>query len=154
MTNIITVISIILLFMLGVVIVRFETPGAALRHLRANRGPLKGILIFMGGFTALAIAAFLIGGHARASEWRYFQFAEAYAGVEWPMVGISPQCVADGPDDKTTSNGGARLNLVEYRRFLTVNAKYTHHSCAFNDDRNTYDAWGVELTVPIFDRRK
>jgi hypothetical protein len=150
----ITIISIILLLVLGVVIVRFESFGQAWRYLRAHSGPAKGIMIFMGGFTALVIAVFLIGGHAKAADFKYLQFAEAFAGVEWPIVSASYQCNPKGPDDKTVSNLGARVNLFTYRKFIDANIKWQHNSCAFNEDWDVRDFIGVELVIPLFDRRK
>lgn len=57
------------------------------------------------------------------------------------------------PENKITSNGGIRMYFAEYGR-LSLVSQYTHHSCAFNSDRNLYDAAGVEVIWYFFDRRR
>lgn len=78
-------------------------------------------------------------------EW--FPQASIYIGLD-RTFGQSPQCESEGSigiSDQQTSNIGLRGTFfrTESRRF-SINGKYTHHSCAFNSDRNGYDAVGLE----------
>lgn len=46
-----------------------------------------------------------------------------------------------------------RMNVWESpSRNVRVNAKYTHHSCALNPDRNGYDGVGIEVVWTIWRR--
>lgn len=130
---------------------RLGGPVKAIQYLsdRENKRIRTGVLVFA---VLVPIAAALISQVADASERvRYLQWADVYLGVD-NSGRISPQCMPSGPDRKTTSNGGLRINLIEYSR-IAINAKYTHHSCAFNEDRNLYDAVGLEATFTIWRRR-
>jgi len=82
----------------------------------------------------------------------YITGASVYSGLDYPR-GTSPQCKKNGADDKSTSNFGAKVFLFESNDSKwKTNLKYTHHSCAFSPDRNTYDALGVELEYQIWER--
>jgi len=153
MTTLIGFIAILAVLVLGIIWLRFGSIPAGIEYLRHNPGPLKGILMFVGGFILLAVAVLGVR-HATAADFKYFQYAEAFAGVEWPIVSESYQCARKGPDDKTVSNGGLRVNLFTYRDFLDANVKWQHNSCAFNEDWDVRDFIGVELVIPLFDRRK
>lgn len=153
MTTLIGFVLIIAIFIGAVIHFRFGSISSAVYYLRHNRGPLKGILIFVGGFILLSIAVLGVR-HATASDFKYFQYAEAFAGVEWPIGSPSHQCARKGPDNKTVSNGGVRVNGFIWRGFLHGNLKYQHNSCAFNEDWDVRDFVGGELVIPIFDRRK
>ncbi len=114
----------------------------------------KGVVLFSGiGIIVGIIFAILINtAHAaepEQEELNWFKYGEIFIGVDFPIDGTSPQCVKDGPDNKTTSNGGFRANVIQYGRF-DLNAKYQHHSCAFNVDRNTYDQVGVEASYRLW----
>lgn len=100
----------------------------------------KGILLALAFSVVVALTS-LIGGCAGS----YGNWGSVYAGIDYPDE-QSPQCESSGQDDKSTSNLGFKLNIFESDddRF-TSNLKYTHHSCAFNQDRNGYDAFGLEL---------
>ena len=111
---------------------------------KTGLGILKGVVI------ALLFAAFfaLIG----CKQGTYFNDASVYFGLDHTK-NISPQCMDDGADNRTTSNLGLRGNVYrsDDQRFF-VNGKYTHHSCAFNEDRNVYDALGAELEYKFWER--
>ena len=110
-------------------------------------GILKGIVLAVGFAVGLAVLFSLTG-----CSGTYVNDASVYAGLDYTKK-LSPQCEATGPDDRTTSNLGVRVNLYESadERFRT-NAKYTHHSCAFSPDDRQYDALGVELEYKLWER--
>lgn len=154
MTTLFGFILILTTFILAVIWWRFGSIAVGIAYLRRNSQPAQGVLAFIGGFVLLAIVAFFVGGHAKAADFKWLQYAEVYAGVEWPIVSDSYQCNPDGPDPYTVSNGGLRLNGFVYRDFLHANLKWQHNSCAFNEDWDVRDFIGIELVIPIFDRRK
>lgn len=105
-----------------------------------------GIVLFMG----IGILIVLMSG---CSDTRYMTKGEIFLGLDNTFK-QSPQCrVTSGTysNDRLTSNGGFTLTLAETGD-TELNAKYTHHSCAFNPDRNSYDAIGLEVTKPIWSR--
>lgn len=114
---------------------------------RTGLGILKGIVIAVGFSVGLA----LLGGLAGCSG-TYVNDASVYAGLDHTKK-LSPQCEDAGPDTRTTSNLGLRLNLYQSQdeRFRT-NAKYTHHSCAFSPDDRQYDALGLEMEYKLWQR--
>lgn len=67
--------------------------------------------------------------------------ASMYAGLDQTFK-QSPQCVDGGSDDRVTSNIGFK-GWHTLADDVTLYAKYTHHSCAFSPDRNSYDAVGA-----------
>ena len=153
----------LLTIVVGVSFARFGSLSAAWRYLRQpeRRVVWEGIRTFIGVgiLVGLLSLAFCSEAHADDKRWTWFNYSYIYLGVDYPMLNrVSPQCENDGIDNKTTSNGGATLNIIRtprfYRNIMDINAKYTHHSCAFNSDRNLYDAAGVEVIWYFFDRRK
>lgn len=98
---------------------------------------LKGIVIVLVVFIGIAGTRFALAGD-------FFESGSIYAGLDYTYK-TSPQCERNGPDDKGTSNVGAKLNLWQSTdKTFRFNSKYTHHSCALNIDRNTYDSIGLE----------
>lgn len=67
--------------------------------------------------------------------------ASMYAGLDQTFK-QSPQCVAGGSDDRITSNIGFK-GWYDVATDVKLYTKYTHHSCAFSPDRNSYDAAGA-----------
>jgi hypothetical protein len=116
---------------------------------KTGKGILKGIVIVL----ALALVIVLLTG-CSAPTGTYFNKATIYAGLD-QTKNPSPQCTDEGPDNKATSNVGAKLNIYQSadERFR-LNTKYTHHSCAFNPDDDEYDAVGVELEYDIWNRKR
>ena len=113
---------------------------------RTGLGILKGIVMAIGA----ALAITVLSSVAEADEAVWFKDAEIFAGLEATQR-VSPQCVAGGVDDKTTSNLGMRVNIYSNEQFR-INSKYTHHSCAFGEDDAGYDAFGVELVYKFWSR--
>ena len=114
----------------------------------AGKGVLKGIILATGSVTLLAILSTVVG-----CSGTYLNEASVYAGLD-STKNISPQCEAEGPNDRLTSNLGARVNLYESEdgRFSN-NLQYTHHSCAFNIDATGYDAYGFQLDYKIWNKK-
>lgn len=121
----------------------------------ANQKIAAGIKMFAGAGVVLGIIFGLLAcspAHAdEQEELKWFSYGEIFVGVDFPIKSgeNSPQCTTNGPDSKTTSNGGIKANVVAYGR-LEVNAKYQHHSCAFNEDVNLYDQVGIETTYRLW----
>lgn len=148
------------LFLIGVVVVAilltlyvFGSPSRAIRYFRTDdgRNVLKGIVAFIlfGVFVVgLVTAPLMANADEEKGEW--FAYGEVYLGVDHPMR-HSPQCEIVGPNDRLTSHGGLRANIYQSAddRF-EFNTKYTHHSCAFSPDDQTYDAVGIELSYRIW----
>lgn len=122
----------------------------------ANKKIAAGIKMFAGAGIILGIIFGLLACSSTAEaaereEVKWFSYGEIFVGVDFPMKSgeNSPQCTTKGPDSKTTSNGGIKANVIAYGR-LEVNAKYQHHSCAFNEDINLYDQVGIETTYRLW----
>lgn len=110
-----------------------------------GRGVLTGILLAVSA-TALIVWA----APSQAGTW--FNAGEVYFGIDSTRK-VSPQCEAGGVNDRLTSNLGVRMNLFETAdQRATWRVRYTHHSCAINPDRTSYDALGFELTYRIWSR--
>jgi len=129
----------ILIVAIVVLIANFKSLGKAIEYLKQNKDIAKGILIFAG---AAIVSVVIFAPKAQAD---YFNYVDIYVGIEQPKS-LSPQCEEGGVNDRLTSNGGLVANVWQSQdQLFDVNAKYTHHSCALNEDRNTYDSFGVEL---------
>ena len=110
-----------------------------------GKGILKGIVLAVAAVSLLAILSGCSG--------TYLNHASVYAGLDNTKK-ISPQCEADGLDDRLTSNLGARINLYESEDGKFSNDfQYTHHSCAFNVDEAGYDAFGFQLDYKIWQKK-
>lgn len=125
---------------------------------QTKEGPsiLKGIILFVGIGLAIAALGLLTGCSSspkRGFDVTYANYFEVFMGLDNTFE-QSPQCHGNIQEynsnfgsDQLTSNGGFRFNVLESDdKRAAVNVKYTHHSCAFNKDRNGYDAIGLEGT--------
>lgn len=148
-------------FMLAIIAYRFRGNMIAafnyFRDTEPGRNAAVGVVIFTLALAVLGGAAIFASSKAHGQEYRatidYFVYTEIYGGIDVPLS-QSVQCLNDGIDNKITSNGGVKQNIFEYRpsRYMVISGagKWTHHSCAFNSDRNTYDAPGLELGARIY----
>lgn len=118
----------------------------------------KGALASAIKFIAVAVSVVLVWGaltssaEAKVSRGDWLAYSEVFVGLDHTFS-QSPQCEIGSVSDRVTSNGGFRANV--YRsvdRAFHANIKYTHHSCAFNDDRNSYDAIGIEIVYRFWDK--
>lgn len=109
---------------------------------------------------ALGIAVVIVGGcliafltgqaHAQSvldnRYGHFFNHAYTWAGIDYTRK-VSPQCVPGSTDDRLTSNMGFGLNLYQTpSRRVDVDLTWTHHSCVFGSDRNSYDGLGLKVT--------
>ena len=142
-----------LLFILGIILVvafgilrAYGSFSGALSYLntKEGKGVLVGIVLFIG------VALLFTIPKAFADDVRYFTHAEVFVGLDYTKK-LSPMCEEGGADDKATSNGGFRFNILESDRTI-FNLKYTHHSCAFSPDTKSYDALGAEITYRFWSR--
>jgi len=129
-------------------------------------GLLMLAIVYLTGFIGKAEAA----ETELIDEFNWAAFLELGLGLDYVSNGDkSPQCEPtgtgydNGPNDRLTSNGGIKLNIMEYRKEILVenkpkllsfevNGKYTHHSCAVSDDDLMYDGTGIQAVFRI--RRK
>lgn len=131
---------------------------------KEGKGILKGIVLSPIVIAVIALLLALLGSlmpakaHAEGLDLSprtygtFFNDASVFMGID-RTKGTSPQCWDGGVDARSTSNLGARLNLWQNPSGnVRVNAKYTHHSCALNRDRNGYDALGIELEWYVWRR--
>lgn len=120
---------------------------AWVKHKEA-KGVFKGIVMAIVITLALAIFGSLTG----CANGKWANDATVYAGLDYTEK-VSPNCVAGGVDDHTTSNLGVKVNIFESEDALfRNNIKYTHHSCAFSEDAKGYDAYGIELEYKLWER--
>ncbi len=104
---------------------------------------------------AWVVAIILLSAQAlQADEIKWFDGTYAYFGLD-VTNGASNVCegqswtgdIADS--DKLTSNMGVYQNLVTSGR-LNLQIRYTHHSCAINYDKPSYDAIGLIIEYRLF----
>lgn len=116
---------------------------------RTGLGILKGVALAL----AVILLSFLASwAFADDKEGSYLNYVSIYAGLDYTK-NESPLCEPVGVDSHTTSNMGFRANLYEsYGKQFSVNSKYTHHSCAFSPDENSYDAVGVEIEYRLWNK--
>lgn len=109
---------------------------------------LKGIVIALSFSIILGLVSLLTG-----CTGTYFNEASVYAGIDQSKRPVSPQCISGSVDSRATSNLGFKINAYQSEdKTFKSNLKYTHHSCAFGEDRNTYDAIGGELEYKFWSR--
>ncbi len=124
-------------------------------YFKKEVGILWGIIVFTGSFIVIALLTLLLPSKAEANgfkELKYFQYAEVYIGMDYTKK-LSPQCHEGEYSDRLTSNGGARMNLLQTQgKRVEVNTYYLHHSCAYNIDREQYDAVGIQVTWKLWQR--
>ena len=121
------------------------------RYFKENKGITAGIVIFLGAFIVIASLSLLAPKVlADDSNFTYFNYGEVYVGMDYTKK-LSPQCEKGEYSDRLTSNGGVNVNLVRTKsRRVEANAYYLHHSCAYNEDREQYDAFGIQVTWKLW----
>lgn len=112
--------------------------------------------IYMVIAASLLFSLLLLGlstcAHADEGKTTYVNWVEMYVGLDYDDGSVFCRDAAPSitDDDQTTSNLGFRLNLVEFEKgplLFHTNAKYSHHSCAINQDKPSYNAPGIELNL-------
>ena len=96
----------------------------------------------------ILMAAVLYAANVEASEYKWFDEATVYVGLDY-TYNASPLCQDYGVNDHLTSNMGFTQSIVKKDR-MNVSAKYTHHSCAVSADKNSYDAIGIMIEWEIW----
>jgi len=83
----------------------------------------------------------------------YFNNASVYAGIDKTFMD-SPFCwPTGGGDKKLTSNMGINLNVWRSPAgTVSVNSRWTHHSCVFADDEPQYDGIGLGIDYKFWVR--
>ncbi len=122
---------------------------SAIAHYRnTENGSLTGIVLAAFVFPSVMAGALTLLywtiGTAGAEEPRYLTHTTVFAGLDNTFK-TSPQCYAGGVNDTLTSNLGLQQHLIGYGD-VDLYAKYTHHSCATNQDSNGYDAYGLGVS--------
>lgn len=119
-------------------------PLKVLKHLKAN-GAYTGIQAVLYAVLLLGIVfTFLYSQKSEAKEFSYFEYTAIYAGLDYDVKSTPVFCYQGDVNDRLTSNVGLRQHLVS-KNNISVLANYTHHSCALNKDKPTYDAVGLQL---------
>ena len=113
-------------------------------YLKNNLGIVKGIVLFI----LVAIGSMFASKCTLAGEMEFFSYGKVYAGID-NTFNQSPQCHDGAISDRLTSNGGFVVNIMAKEGFV-FDAKYTHHSCALNDDRLSYDAIGLVVEYRLW----
>lgn len=125
-----------------------------------GKGVAKGFILAPIIIIVIGLLMFMLPGHARAEAkpldltipGTFFNDASVFMGIDRTKK-ISPQCHAGGYDDRSTSNMGFRVNVWQSpSKNVRFNLMYTHHSCALNPDRNSYDAIGAQVEWFIWNR--
>jgi hypothetical protein len=138
-----------LIFAVVLVFVVFKTPANVVGYFKTKEGlgVLKGIVLF------ILVGIVLVFASKTFSEENWLTYGEVFLGVDNTFA-VSPNCLGGGLNDRLTSNGGVRLNLYKSSDGkFEWNTQYTHHSCAFNVDREGYDAIGMQMSYKLWDRR-
>lgn len=115
---------------------------------KEGKGVLSGIVLTLTLVLILSIGASFV----KADEQEYVFFKEGYVFMGLDNTkDISPMCEGGVNSDKLTSNIGVKVDLIStVSGKANISAKYTHHSCAFNPDRDGYDAIGIELNYKLW----
>lgn len=104
---------------------------------------ILGILKIPAIFVGLGLLLHLCTTEVEAGERKWFDGGSVYAGIDYNPNSPSIFCVLQGVNNKYNSNMGVIFNVTR-RDHVSLNAKYTHHSCAINPDAPiNYDAIGI-----------
>lgn len=96
---------------------------------------------FIGASVVLILISLVMCSVAKAADW-FGKPPYVFLGLDSVMHdGIV--CYSDAVN-KAEANLGAGIPLLSGKAW-EINAQYTHHSCAFDDDRQVYDGFGVQL---------
>lgn len=80
---------------------------------------------------------------------KFFDSGYFRAGVELSKVDPSPQCVAGGANNRATSTIELSTEWLRYKR-VASNLYLQHKSCVVNEDRNSYEAIGMDVKVYLW----
>lgn len=125
---------------------------------KGGKGVIKGVVLAPLVIVVFAVIMFLLPSPARAQftvpgvPGTWLNDGHVFAGIDYTR-NQSPQCQSGGFDDRSTSNMGFKANVWQSpSKNVRFNLMYTHHSCALNPDRNSYDAIGAQVEWFIWNR--
>lgn len=102
------------------------------------------VLVGKGKYEAVGVQLSYLWAEDRGRT--FFNYEELFVGIDYDLTD-SRFCRDVYPGGKfITSNIGFRFNLARYKDH-ELNFKISHHSCAFNQDKPTYDAIGFEFKI-------
>ncbi len=102
----------------------------------------------MAAMIVVAFIVFMIGKVAHAEEGKWLDTGSVFIGLDYHNDG-SVFCRDNGVSNKLNSNLGATIQVYRYGDH-SISGNYTHHSCAINPDKNTYDAAGFKYEWKIW----
>lgn len=102
------------------------------------------LVVSIGGILAILFLSVLYSEDVNASELTWFESTTIFLGLDTDINNKVFCYSGSKVNDTLTSNAGLRQNLFKYGN-ASVSAQYTHHSCALNTDKPTYDAIGLQL---------
>lgn len=145
-------------FIVGIIVVVMGGAFYSIKDLRLfkENPKLKNVLGGILMVVALAIIFAFWGNKANAQSISGLNYVQMFVGMDYDFDNqrfcrdAAPGVVVD---DRLTSNVGFRANLLSMPTLRSeLNAKYQHHSCAYNQDKPTYDAAGIEARVNLLKR--
>ena len=115
---------------------------------RVGKNVPGGIYTVFAVMVLFSLAAIFFSSRASADS----KYVEMYTGLESTFK-KSAFCKPEQYNDRLTSNVGFRLGFSGDS--LSPYLKYQHHSCAYNQDEPTYDAFGLGADLKLYgvDRR-
>lgn len=146
---------VIMLVVLGLFLYTAKKLGGikeAASYIKNNEGITKGVVLAV--LVTSIVGVILLGLYsspAKASDKysvSFFDKTTVFAGIDNTFKS-SPMCDGGVVSDKLTSNIGFQQHLISVDN-VSINARYTHHSCALNKDNYQYDALGVMVEWDIF----
>lgn len=124
---------------------------------KEGKGVASGIVLAPVVIVLIALAGWLLLPKSARAEGMnvpgtWFKDASVFMGIDHTKK-LSPMCADGGYDNRSTSNMGAKLNIWQSPSGnVRFNTLYTHHSCAINPDRKSYDAIGVQVEWKFWQR--
>lgn len=130
-------------------------PWAIARVGRERAGILSGIILFIVAAVIIGVTfvvlslMFAMPAHAAYRDgkpvWPFPEPPYVFVGVEYENHDVFCDVVdPKNRNEKIVSNGGFGQKILKGQRW-SADLKYTHHSCAFAVDRNSYDAIGFQI---------
>lgn len=115
-------------------------PSSVIKRLEKS-GARKGITMAVVAVVLLGLVFSFVYAE---EEYKYFGSTTVFAGIDYDLKNTPIFCEEGDVNDRLTSNFGIRQHLIG-KGHVDVSAQYTHHSCALNRDKPTYDAVGLQL---------
>lgn len=134
-----TVGIVVVFLLIAVVFFGFAGLKDLVPYLKENKSVRRGIVLAVGVFLLFVFTT------TKCSALDL----EMDLGVQDTFKDASPQCTPEGNISETlTSNIAFRAKMFQFDRVEMLMMR-THHSCVFNQDRNTFDASEMVLRLPV-----